>query len=56
MDKILEMLKSAIEDLHRAGLSRSALQNPDGSPLNNVYQKLTSAIVCLGIEKYDSTK
>jgi len=56
MENIIQMLTSSLTDLHNAGLPRDSLQNPDGTPLNNAYQKITSAIIALSIEKISSAK
>ena len=44
------MLSNALADLHSAGLPRNILQSPDNTPLNQAYQKITSAIISLSIE------
>jgi hypothetical protein len=47
----MDLLKNCLKDLHKAGLSKDALQTPDDTPLNQAYQKITSAIIMLSVEK-----
>lgn len=51
LEKAMSLLKNCLKDLHNAGLSKDALQTPDDTPLNQAYQKITSAIIMLSIEK-----
>jgi len=51
VEKAMALLNNSLQDLHNAGLSKDALQVPDHTPLNQAYQKITSAIVLLSIEK-----
>jgi len=54
--KVIDMLSDALADLHSAGLPRNILQSPDNTPLNQAYQKITSAIITLSIENMLPTK
>ena len=54
--KVITMLSDALADLHSAGLPRNILQSPDDTPLNQAYQKITSAIITLSIENMLPTK
>jgi hypothetical protein len=56
MEKVIEMLTSSLQDLHAAGLPKNILQSPDNTPLNQAYQKITSAIITLSIENMLPTK
>jgi hypothetical protein len=51
VEKAMDLLKNCLKDLHKAGLSKDALQTPDDTPLNQAYQKITSAIIMLSVEK-----